>query len=234
MQDLVGVDVADPGEHLLIHERRLDAPRGPRRAARPARRGRSPGRPVRATARTLAPRLRRAANQQILPSRRVSQYQTVARGFVQVERQADVVGSLRLDEPKASSHPRLDDDNPPVDRRARSRPTFPDAPPRDRRPASPPLKLLRRAPLQQERVVNLEPPNRPTGQRRPEPSHHRLNFRKLRHRSSHLPESAPFYGDDRSNAIDSTEFRSFSSRSPSLFLKVLDKLRWILKNSDGL
>src|ERR1700704_6443570 len=28
-EDLVGVDVADPGEHLLIHQGRLDPTRGP-------------------------------------------------------------------------------------------------------------------------------------------------------------------------------------------------------------
>ncbi len=46
-------------------------------------------------------------------------------GFLHVERQADVVGSLGLHQPKASGHPRLDDDNPPVTGQLQRRPTCP-------------------------------------------------------------------------------------------------------------
>ena len=144
-QDLVGVDVADPGQHLLVHQGRLDRPAGPRQAARPGRRGaisRASGPCDRAKAASAASAP--AIPGDLAQPSVVAEPDRLARPF-QLERQAHVVGSIGRDQPKPSRHPGLDDDQSPVVRPARSRPTCPAArPARHRAPRHPAGELLGR------------------------------------------------------------------------------------------
>ena len=175
-EDLVGVDVADAGEHLLVHERRLDP------AARPAK---PRGELVAADLQGIgAVRAREGGGGLVRAGEPVdlAQPPRVAipdhrLGFRQPERQADVFGSIGIDEPKASSHPRLDDDDSPVIGERDHDPLSPATHLRDLNLASPPRELLRVAALEQEGIVDLDPLDEPALEGRPQPPHHRLDLR---------------------------------------------------------
>ena len=162
VEHLVGVDVADPREDLLIHQRRLDAARGPRQplgelvaadlqgvgAVRSRERlGRLIG--IGEVPADLAQPPRVA-----IPDRRS--------GFLHMEHQADVFGSLGFHQPKASGHPRLDDDNPPVIGQLHHDPLAPSHDTRDRRPAPRRASSSGGAALEQGRVPDLDPRQRAT------------------------------------------------------------------------
>ena len=101
----------------------------------------------------------------------------------QPEPHADVLGSIGRDEPKASRHPRLDDDSAPTLAQLDHDPLAAAAQAKHRRSAYTALELLRRPTLEQKRVDHVEAGDGPTDQGRPEPPHHRLDLWQLGHRS---------------------------------------------------
>ncbi len=152
-------------------------------------------------------------------------------GFLHVERQADVVGSLRFYQPKASGHPRLDDDNPPVTGQFQDHPLAPSRDAGNRRPATAPGEFRDRTALNQARVTYFDPLQlAPRSAQVParEPS-----FRPQVAPALCLsPRFPPFYAEGRKNTtIPSSSFTFF--QNPSCFLKPLDKPRLILKNRGG-
>ena len=150
--------------------------------AGPGRPRRSPGRRARASVgRPPRPR-RRRAYQAILPSRRLSQNQTVLPA-----RPCGTSGARgragRGDEPKTSRHPRLNDDDTPVVAQRDDHPLPAPLHPLHDRAADPRRELLRPSPLE-ARTGRAPPPRASAARhRRPQAPHHRLDLRQLRHRS---------------------------------------------------
>ena len=68
-----------------------------------------------------------------------------------------MVGSIGLDQPKASSHPGLDDDESSVITERDHDPLSPALHLRDLYPPTAPLELLRTAPLNEIGIVDLDP-----------------------------------------------------------------------------
>ena len=151
-QNLIGVDVADPREDLLVHQGRLDSAQvRPSPAARPSSEISS--------ARARYPRERQRRLLLAGEPENLAQSPRVAIpdhgvGFRQPKRQADVLRSGRLNQPKTSSHPGLDDDHSPLFGKRDRNPFSPASHLDDLHPPSAPRELLGIAALEQERIVH--------------------------------------------------------------------------------
>ena len=204
----------------LIAARRLAQPRGQVVAADLQRVG-----PVRPGERRPRPR-RRRRYQAILPSRRASQNQTdrPAPSSRNVRRMCS--GRSGVDEPKSSRHPGLDDDNPPVPGQRDHDPLAPPA--HAPRPSHPPparSNSSRRAPLEQERVVDLEPRAR-SGPARAGRSPRTIVSTSGNSGIGDLLRIAPIriLSGCRLDAMHRAENPSYSVKFRQNFLKVLDRL----------
>ena len=114
-QDLVRVDVADPGQDLLVHQGRLDPPR----VVRPSRSARSSAEISRASGPCDRANAASAAASSTIPGDlaqppRVAEPDRLDRALADAKVTRTCSGRVGRDQPKSSRHPRLDDDSPPV------------------------------------------------------------------------------------------------------------------------
>jgi hypothetical protein len=95
----------------------------------------------------------------------------------QMEYQADVFGSFGSNQPKASRHPGLDDDNSPGLRERQHHPLAPSLDRLNQKALDSGVQLPGASALEQRPIPDLDRPQPTATNRRAEPSNHRFYFR---------------------------------------------------------
>ncbi len=95
-----------------------------------------------------------------------------------------MLGSVGWNEPKRSSHPRLNDDDPGVGFQDYEHPLAAALDALHLTSACEAFEGRAVGALEQERVVDFDGAQKPSGQSGPQPANHRFNFGKFRHSPS--------------------------------------------------